>query len=244
VCDCNVSSMVKARVPSRSAVRFSIVDKLPDPKCHKGCTMPDGRIYVDRRWWASASSSERDACLAHEMGHSAGADCERCADYAAGAILRRWGYSSSGAVGAMSGAVRNRNGAGYWCGQGWHAAGASTGAHSFDSLVSQNLQRRLPATKPSLIGPSGPRFSGGNRGGGSTNVPTSPGAASTVDPGGPSTDSPQTNAGGSSGGGGGGGGPAPDDALPEAASGNMTTAIIVGALSIGLAMFVFGNGKG
>lgn len=62
--------------------------------CGKACArvgMPDS-IRVNSHWWKSLDSDAKVCCIAHEIAHTEGVRCERCADTRAGAILFFWGF--------------------------------------------------------------------------------------------------------------------------------------------------------
>lgn len=54
----------------------------------------DWRIEIDPAWWAGVRTiGARLAVIGHELGHLMGADCQRCADFYAGAVVRAHGLA-------------------------------------------------------------------------------------------------------------------------------------------------------
>lgn len=150
MCNCPTNALVTAKPPDPRSVDYDVVDKLPEG-CNKACFDPkSGKIQVDRKYWNGFTPAQRQAALAHEMAHKSGADCEPCADFVAGGILRRWGHSKSSAESAMGGVVRNRSGGAMHAGSGWSAAGATPGAHSLDTFTSRTKLPSLAPKRPAV----------------------------------------------------------------------------------------------
>lgn len=111
-------SPIRVKLTPRRAV--VLPEFAPAPDCAAGCAPRDvaavkidwvphgmkarafpesGLVEIDPTWWETVPSvPTRLAVLAHELGHIAGAECQRCADYFAGQVLEAQGLSYRDAV--------------------------------------------------------------------------------------------------------------------------------------------------
>lgn len=105
-CDCDRRRI--ADPPATSPRSFEVVglDNVPG----RARTWPGTRrIEIDRRWWATLTTAQRDAALAHELAHHDDPSwCERCADARAGARLRYAGRGARETAAALGSIVAGR----------------------------------------------------------------------------------------------------------------------------------------
>lgn len=120
MCGCERAKIVSGKPPDRKSLDFSVVDSLPKD-CHKACSdLNREKILVDRAFFSKWSPAQQDYALAHEVAHLSGADCESCADYGAGAIMRKWGWSRTASLDAARTVVTNRWLSSVEVGNGWN----------------------------------------------------------------------------------------------------------------------------
>lgn len=95
-CGC-ARSLDTLQVPPRGTIHPLEVDTLPmvnaTTRARKAAVMPDDSIQVDRAWWRGLNGAQKSAAMAHEVAHKWAGNCEYCADYGAGAVMKKWGYS-------------------------------------------------------------------------------------------------------------------------------------------------------
>jgi hypothetical protein len=154
MCGCDRHSLASQEPPPRGDVCYSVVDELP-PGCHKACSEPStGKIWVDRNHFDGWGDAEKDFALAHETAHNSGAQCESCADFVAGAIMRRWGWSQTISARAARGVVTGRPISEHQVKAGWIAASRPAYSSLDTKTRARSVNRPVryatkPATKPS-----------------------------------------------------------------------------------------------